>query len=595
VRKFDSIKKSRKKSKDIDEKIEYLNKECQKTGLQEVMNTTGIYQGTNQVPNENLSDFKDLSQGGLGLGISGGNGNDAGGAVVGVVDDTVENCQAHIGLEGVAISPPHPVTGKRRCARTQTGFAGVFSPLTPGKVQTNSGVPSGGALWFYVPDFFNGAGVPLGRWFNFQWHPSQNSWAFWDTNFLGFFFLNANIDQYVLNGVNVGQQVNNKISGFNFGNNGDLGAPSNPVFFQNDLGDPSFLPINIPDLSGEAYEYLKNQSGDNLASTGYSDDTYNWYVKTYGAEAAGWYMNNPSSNPKNNPFLPGGAYTPFTDRADAGEPVSDTVMPGDFAGYQDGDEIAFNFGKGKPVDPNKKQNRSTTQNIINYINSNGSMGTLPKGWTKQQAQQFFNNYVNGTLSESLNEDVGIGHFDPEVLNVDINDIRKGIMPEFPKDPPPEMINGYSAKSRLVPKIIEGEPFIKITKKDLARNHKLTDKEINQYMDEINAINDYIKKNPAELIYAMTRYPKNDPRLAQLNFKMDEMKRASDRYIETHFPENKSLFNKLQDKIVKNIEQTNPKNFTGHKEAPKFTDELDKVKRRKKTVSKFFKERKRKTS
>ena len=115
------------------------------------------------------------------------------------------------------------------------------------------------------------------------------------------------------------------------------------------------------------------------------------------------------------------------------------------------------------------------------------------------------------------------------------------------------------------------------------------------MDEINAINDYIKKNPAELIYAMTRYPKNDPRLAQLNFKMDEMKRASDRYIETHFPENKSLFNKLQDKIVKNIEQTNPKNFTGHKEAPKFTDELDKVKRRKKTVSKFFKERKRKTS
>ena len=199
------------------------------------------------------------------------------------------------------------------------------------------------------------------------------------------------------------------------------------------------------------------------------------------------------------------------------------------------------------------------------------------------------------LKKYIEEAVKLGHFDPEVLNVDINDIRKGIMPEFPKDPPPEMINGYSAKSKLAPKTIEGEPFIKITRKDLARNHKLTDREISDFMNDIKMVNDYIRKNPAELKYAMIRYPKNDPRLAQLNFKMDEMKRASDEYVETHFPENKSLFNKLQDKIVKNIEQTDPKNFTGHKEAPKFTDELDKVKRRKKTVSKFFKERKRKTS
>ena len=93
------------------------------------------------------------------------------------------------------------------------------------------------------------------------------------------------------------------------------------------------------------------------------------------------------------------------------------------------------------------------------------------------------------------------------------------MPEFPKDPPPEMINGYSAKSRLAPKKAELPPFIKITKKDLTQNHKLTDKEIQNFLEEIQIINDYIKKNPAELIYALTRYPKNDPRLAQINFKI----------------------------------------------------------------------------
>ena len=195
------------------------------------------------------------------------------------------------------------------------------------------------------------------------------------------------------------------------------------------------------------------------------------------------------------------------------------------------------------------------------------------------------------LKKYLEEGVKLGHFEPEVLNVDINDIRKGIMPEFPKDPPPEMINGYSAKSRLAPKKAELPPFIKVTRKDLAQNHKLTDKEIQDFLDDIKMINDYIKKNPAELIYAMTRYPKDDPRLAQLNFKMDEMKRASDMYVEKHFPENVSLFNKLQNKIQQNIEMTNPKIFTGHKEAPKFVEtNVSEHEKRRKTIIKHFKKK-----
>ncbi len=196
------------------------------------------------------------------------------------------------------------------------------------------------------------------------------------------------------------------------------------------------------------------------------------------------------------------------------------------------------------------------------------------------------------LKKYIEEAVKLGHFEPEVLNVDINDIRKGIMPEFPKDPPPEMIGGYSAKSRLVRKDPELPPFIKVTRKDLARNHKLTDKEITEYMNDIKMINDYIKENPAELIYAMTRYPKDDPRLAQLNFKMDQMKAASAQYMETHFPENQKLFNKLQQKISNTIGQTDPKNFKDHTPPPQFTDDLDTITRRKETVSRHFK-RKRK--
>ena len=196
------------------------------------------------------------------------------------------------------------------------------------------------------------------------------------------------------------------------------------------------------------------------------------------------------------------------------------------------------------------------------------------------------------LKKYLEEGVKLGHFEPEILNVDINDIRKGIMPEFPKYPPTEMNNGYSAKSRLAPKKAELPAFIKVTRKDLAQNHKLTDKEIQDFLDDIKRINEYIKKNPAELIYAMTRYPKDDPRLAQLNFKMDEMKRASEQYVETHFPENVSLFSKLQNKIKQNIEMTNPKNFTGHKEAPKFVEtNVSEHEKRRKTIIKHFKKKK----
>ena len=140
-------------------------------------------------------------------------------------------------------------------------------------------------------------------------------------------------------------------------------------------------------------------------------------------------------------------------------------------------------------------------------------------WTKEQ-KEAYNKSKNKSVSESLSEAVKLGHFDPEVLNVDINDIRKGIMPEFPKDPP-KMINGYSAKSRLAPKVVKGESFIKVTKKDLAALHILKDSEIKELLQQIDLINAYLQNNPADLVYAQQRYPKDDIRLAKLNWKMDQ--------------------------------------------------------------------------
>ena len=188
----------------------------------------------------------------------------------------------------------------------------------------------------------------------------------------------------------------------------------------------------------------------------------------------------------------------------------------------------------------------------------------------------------------LSEGAKLGHFEPEQLNVDIEDLRKGIMPEFPKDPPPEMVNGYNPNSRLAPKELDPAPFIKITRKDLAQNHKLTDKEITEFMNDIKMVNEYIKENPADLIYAQTRYPKHDPRLAQLNWQMDQMLDASKEYMDKTFPENEKLFKKIQKTIKKNIELTDPKSFKDV-EIPNFKGvNLIDFKRRKEVVSRHFK-------
>ena len=678
MRRFNSIKKSRKKSKDIDEKIEYLNKECQKTGLCEIANSTsGLYQGTSSVPNSVHIGFSGASFGGLGLGLSGSDGVGIGGAYVGKVIASEHGLTPGIhdyilNLDGVAVSPPHPISGKRRYASTRTGMVD-YSPSIPGKRQGNSSRVTGSVIWLWDANANNLDGTS-GNWYPLEFDTTRNQWAFWDTSFLGFGFLNGNLDQLELSGVSVGTEVSNLFNNLNIFNTNNIGEPTSTVFTKNKLGDPGFLPINIPDLTTQAFEYLKGKAqqalegGKNLfnqaVAGAFPKNPNNNYapdlagsiaaneVRTYENEDIpdeqkqnlinnmnwldigknipitsqptnysddNFYVNDngdvtPHSGDSKNKFPPNththqGDTKKYGDNplANAGEFQFELVVP------PDGSEPYFNYEDHAYYNPNSKDKGEVPDAVRNALaNLSQAAGQqLPgypdgiKGDVVKKVQIPLSDAIkfnpkiklapalSGMFKESLDESVNLGHFDPEVLNVDINDIRKGIMPEFPKDPPPEMISGYSAKSRLAPKTITGEPFIKIKRKDLARNHKLTDKEISEFMSDIEMINEYIKENPAELKYAMIRYPKDDPRLAELNWQMDQKLSASKEYMETHFPENKSLFNKLQQKISNTIGQTDPKNFKDHTPPPQFTDDLDTIKRRKETVSRHFKKRRRK--
>ena len=110
---------------------------------------------------------------------------------------------------------------------------------------------------------------------------------------------------------------------------------------------------------------------------------------------------------------------------------------------------------------------------------------------------------------------------------------------FEMTPQPRLANSYEP---------EGEVLSEdLTKNDFAR------------------LNKYVKDHPEELEYAFSRYPASDPRLSKLNWKMDEMTRASDAYVNKQFPENEERTSRVKKILARNIELSDPKTFKDPKQ------------------------------
>ena len=79
------------------------------------------------------------------------------------------------------------------------------------------------------------------------------------------------------------------------------------------------------------------------------------------------------------------------------------------------------------------------------------------------------------------------------------------------------------------------------------------------------LNKYVKEHPEELEYAFKRYPASDPRLSKLNWKMDDMMRASNDYVDKQFPENIDRTSRVKKILARNIELSDPKTFKDPKQ------------------------------
>ena len=227
---------------------------------------------------------------------------------------------------------------------------------------------------------------------------------------------------------------------------------------------------------------------------------------------------------------------------------------------------------------NRQADATTFSAIQSKISRSSGTSSRSTGTKKKKKNNKFGlsgdpapNRYSGSIRASYNSNTGAllseGWASPEHVNVDKDEKKrwfnpKDIQPEYPKDPPPEMVNGYHPK--MLPKLDTPVPYIKVERKDLERSHKLKNYEAQQYVDLVNRLNDYIKRNPDQLAYARVRYPKHDPRLAELNYKMDMQIAASDEYIDKQFPENQRLYNKLVKATKRSIKLTDPKTYKDKK-------------------------------
>ena len=128
--------------------------------------------------------------------------------------------------------------------------------------------------------------------------------------------------------------------------------------------------------------------------------------------------------------------------------------------------------------------------------------------------------------------------------------------------------------------------IKATESDYVKRGLKTSEQRKAFDNRVKMVEDYARKHPDKLMFVMKRYPKNDPRLSMLNYKMDKMTEASDMYLETQFPTNQDLFTKVKDRTKKNINLTDPKNFKPVKDPIKYVD-VKKTKKLKETVTRHF--------
>tara|TARA_B100000131_G_scaffold139446_1_gene135704 strand:- start:75 stop:2171 length:2097 start_codon:yes stop_codon:yes gene_type:complete len=338
--------------------------------------------------------------------------------------------------------------------------------------------------------------------------------------------------------------------------------PYHEVLNRYNLGDGGYYPGDVGgflawlrdrlELSDEGWRRLEDELAFGIFS---GDGKGGVKINSGDMQQYNWYKNTGDES-----YIPAGA-----DR-DALEKEWQKKYGNQSSGeFGSGEQVATNYNDLKGWEKDILQNGLNVRSGSSWERELRRLKQMYPGFTPRVDKGGGNTHV--AHYEPQGELIKEGWASPEHVNVDKNEKKrwfnpKEIHPEYPREEPPEIINGYSEK--MFPKLDTPIPYIKVKRKDLIRAHKLKKHEAQEYVDLVNKLNDYIKRNPHRLAYIRERYPKSDPRLAELNYKMDMQIAASDEYLDKQFPENQRLYNKLVKATKRSIKLTDPKTYKDKK-------------------------------
>ena len=547
---FNTIKKSRKRSHEIEEKLNVLNRELEKTkDIQEItMNTSDLYtpvaatlpQDPVQVPNPDPSatgpTTGNWSQP-VGDGEDGGTAGDIPTSFPKIWNNPGYQ-DAGAGFYGAngeplyseddlnyTIPPASETGGVAALGGMQRERLGTDPRVVTGYIRRDVNVNqfvdtddgfiehNGVAVTFKThPELF----VPVNYWVSFSiFNPHID--AYWPNNSLG------NTPQY--QGVVAGSEDSNPramLTAYKY-----VGGARTQTF--DPVGDRGSTTAGDSKGTGDGDQYPPLPFGPEAFGSlgelagGPTMDDYFYLKDMYGSKAAEWYLKY--GRGKYNPHIPGGGYLPFAPYVNKAQATTG-----------DGTEIA---------------------SIPNWLKKSFNLDDEADERALERSKKFLKNKKKNLNKKLFPGGIGSGSAITE------GDLLKE--------------NAYMALLHR---------GLKPNELDYVKYGVKTPEDRKAFNIVLKNIEKYIRKNPDKFEYVMKRYPKNDPRLSMLNYKMDKMTEASDMYLETQFPTNQDLFTKVKERTKKNMNLTDPKNFKPVKDPIKYVD-VKKTKKLKETIVRHF--------
>jgi len=382
----------------------------------------------------------------------------------------------------------------------------------------------------------------------------------------------------------------------------------NKVLQQRELSsgnDPENFP-GVIEVGGKLFKKSKEAMDKMLEESG-QDVAFWGKGSTGGHYDKGWNPDHPDGTQQLNPFKPGSSlYNQFEKQREL-QKMKDMGL----IGYTGGDDlVAFGiFSKGAD---GKLQINSADMQQYNWYKQTGDSSYIPAGadkdaleqeWQRKHGNQSSTKKKQSVIATSYDPDGNVIYEGSKMYDFDKDPLvkksdafgnkegqttwfkAKDIKPEYPKKKPPKLKNGWHPKSPWH-EMSDRAKKIKVSSQDLIRNYKVSTTEIAQYHALVDIINKFIDDNPDRADYIAQRYPYSDPRLAELNFKLDRMQEASEKYVESKFPENEKVTSRIVKIMKKNVELTDPKTFKMDPTPPTQLD-YNKLKLRE-TATKHFK-------